>query len=48
MQKELSHYSKHDILNNEIQMFWKKIDSDPFTELRNKEGFRKRFLEIEI
>ena len=32
----------------EIQMFLQKIDSDSsFIDLRNKEGFRERFLEIE-
>jgi hypothetical protein len=48
VQKGLSHDIKHGVSNNEIQMFLQKIDSDSsFTDLRNKEGFRKRFLEIE-
>jgi hypothetical protein len=48
VQKGLSHDIKHGVSNNEIQMFLQKIDNDSsFTDLRNKEGFRKRFLEIE-
>ena len=49
VQKGLSHDIKHGVSNNEIQMFLQKIDSDSsFTDLRNKEGFRKRFLEIDF
>ena len=48
VQRGLAHDIKQGVSNVEIQMFLQKIDSDSsFTELRNKEGFRKRFLEIE-
>ena len=48
VQKGLSHDIKHGVTNNEVQMFLQKIDRDSsFTDLRNKEEFRKRFLEIE-
>jgi hypothetical protein len=48
VQKGLAHDIKHGVPNIEIQMFLQKIDSDSsFIDLRNKEGFRKRFLEIE-
>ena len=48
VQKRLAHDIKHGVSNNEIQMFLQKIDSDSsFIDLRNKEGFRERFLEIE-
>jgi hypothetical protein len=48
VQKGLAHDIKHGVSNSEIQMFLQKIDSDSsFMDLRNKEGFRKRFLEIE-
>ena len=47
VQKGLAHDIKHGVPNIEIQMFLQKIDSDSsFIDLRNKEGFRKRFLEI--
>jgi hypothetical protein len=48
VQRGLSHDIKHGVSNNEIQMFLQKIDIDSsFIDLRNIEGFRKRFLEIE-
>jgi len=48
VQRGLSHDIKHGVSNNEIQMFLHKIDIDSsFIDLRNIEGFRKRFLEIE-
>ena len=48
VQRRLSHDIKHGVTNNEVQMFLQKIDRDSsFTDLRNKEEFRKRFLEIE-
>ena len=48
VQKRLTHDIKHGVPDSEIQMFLQKIDSDSsFTDLRNKEGFRTRFLEIE-
>jgi hypothetical protein len=48
VQRGLTHDIKHGVPNSEIQMFLQKIDSDySFTGLRNKEGFRQRFLEIE-
>ena len=48
VQRGLSHDIKHGVPNSEIQMFLQKIDNDSsFTGLRNKEGLRKRFLEIE-
>ena len=46
--RQINYDIKHGVTNNEIQMFLKKIDSDSsFIDLRNKEGFKKRFLEIE-
>lgn len=48
VQRGLSHDIKHGVSNNEIQMFLQKIDIDSsFIDLRNIEGFRKRFVEIE-
>ena len=48
VQRVLSHDIKHGVPNREIQIFLQKIDSDSsFTDLRTKEGFRQRFLEIE-
>ena len=48
VQRGLTHDIKHGVPNSEIQIFLQKIDSDSsFTGLRNKEGFRQRFLEIE-
>jgi hypothetical protein len=48
VQKGLAHDIKHGVPNSDIQMFLQKIDNDSsFIDLRNKERFRKRFLEIE-
>jgi hypothetical protein len=39
---------KQGVTNNEIEIFLQKIDSDSyFIDLRQKEGFRERFSEIE-
>lgn len=48
VQRGLSHDIKHGVSNEEIQIFLQKIKTDPsFTDLRDKDGFIKRFLEIE-
>jgi hypothetical protein len=48
VQRRLNHDLKHGVTTEEIQLFLKKIGSDSsFQDLRNKEGFKERFLEME-
>ncbi len=48
VRRTLVHDIRHGVSHDEIKMFLQKIDNDSsFTYLHNKEGFEKRFLEIE-
>ncbi|MGD1837101.1 MAG: hypothetical protein ACPKPY_03465 [Nitrososphaeraceae archaeon] len=48
IQRVLDHDLKHGVTNNEMQVFLQQIDTDSsFMDLRQKEGFRERFSEIE-
>jgi len=48
VQKGLAHDIRYGVPNSDIQIFLQKINNDSsFIGLRNKEGLRKRFLEIE-
>lgn len=48
IQRVLDHDLKHGVTNNEIQVFLQQIDTaSSFIDLRQKEGFRERFSEIE-
>ena len=46
--RRLNHDIKHGVTNENIRLFLQKIDNDvSFTDLRGREGFESRFLQLE-